>query len=88
MAAEASPSLVANLARLPGAVWRRSLRASVVVGTVLTALNHGDAIASGNYSAAWWWKIPLTYVVPFVVATYGALGSRTPAATTPPGGPS
>lgn len=63
-----------RLRALPAAVWQRSLRASVVVGTILTALNHGDAILQGHYSAAWWWKIPLTYVVPFVVATYGAFG--------------
>ena len=52
---------------------KRSLAAAVVVGTVLTALNQGDAIASGNAGGALYWKIPLTYCVPFIVATYGAL---------------
>ncbi len=56
-------------------VFRRSLRASVVVGSLLTLLNQGDYLLSGNLPAALWWKIPLTYVVPFVVATYGALGA-------------
>jgi hypothetical protein len=52
---------------------KRSLIASLVVGTVLTALNQGDILLSGQWSNALYWKIPLTYCVPFVVATYGAL---------------
>ncbi len=52
---------------------RRSLAAAVVVGTVLTALNQGDNLLSGRWDAALYWKIPLTYCVPFIVATYGAL---------------
>ena len=54
---------------------RRSLIASVVVGTVLTALNQGDAILTGQLAGALAWKIPLTYCVPFLVATYGALSN-------------
>lgn len=56
-------------------VLLRSLRASVVVGSLLTLLNQGDYLLSGNLPPALWWKIPLTYVVPFLVATYGALGA-------------
>ncbi len=52
---------------------RRSLAAAVVVGTILTALNQGDNLLSGRWDAALYWKIPLTYCVPFIVATYGAL---------------
>lgn len=54
---------------------RRSLLASAVVGTALTALNQGDAILLGQFSGALAWKIPLTYCVPFLVATYGALSN-------------
>ena len=54
---------------------RRSLLASAVVGTALTALNQGDAIIAGQISTALAWKIPLTYCVPFLVATYGALAN-------------
>ena len=54
---------------------RRSLVASLVVGTALTALNQGDAILSGQIAGALAWKIPLTYCVPFLVATYGALSN-------------
>jgi hypothetical protein len=55
-------------------VIRRSLRASLIVGTVLTALNQGDLLLTGDFPPALWWKVPLTYLVPFLVATYGALG--------------
>lgn len=54
---------------------RRSLIASAVVGTALTALNQGDVLLSGELVGALAWKIPLTYCVPFLVATYGALAN-------------
>lgn len=52
---------------------KRSLVAALVVGTVLTALNQGDTLLAGQWSNALYWKIPLTYCVPLMVATYGAL---------------
>ena len=54
---------------------RRSLVVAAVVGTALTALNHGDRMVTGNWASALLWKVPLTYMVPFVVATWGALSS-------------
>jgi len=52
---------------------RRSLMVGAVVGTILTLLNQGDSILTGNLKSALYWKIPLTYCVPFCVATFGAL---------------
>ncbi len=52
---------------------RRSITVALVVGTILTLLNQGDIILGGNWKSALYWKIPLTYCVPFCVATYGAL---------------
>ena len=52
---------------------RRSLMASLVVGAILTAINQGTIIFGGSWSDALYWKIPLTFCVPFCVATYGAL---------------
>ena len=52
---------------------RRSLMVSLVVGTALTLLNQGDTLLAGRWNNALYWKIPLTYCVPFLVATYGAL---------------
>ncbi len=57
---------------------RRSIIAALVVGTILTLLNQGDILLSGSWNNGLYWKIPLTYCVPFMVATYGALSnSRT-----------
>ena len=51
----------------------RSLAMALVVGSILAALNHGDSLFIGQGSSALLWKIPLTYLVPFFVATWGAL---------------
>ena len=40
---------------------------------MLTALNQGDAIVRGDLSSALLWKVPLTYCVPYLVTTWGAL---------------
>ena len=54
----------------------RSAKVAVVVGTLLVLLNQGDTLlGSADLPAALVWKIPLTYAVPFCVATYGALGN-------------
>jgi hypothetical protein len=52
---------------------KRSLAIALVVGTLLVAINQGDALLDARWSGALAWKIPLTYLVPFVVATWGAL---------------
>lgn len=52
---------------------RRSLGIAGVVGSLLLAINHGDAVLGGHWAAALAWKVPLTYLVPFVVASCGAL---------------
>ena len=54
---------------------KRSVLAAVLVGTALTALNQGDVLIAGDGGSALYWKVPLTYLVPFVVATWGALTS-------------
>jgi len=52
---------------------KRSLVASMVVGSILLMLNQGDFILSGEFHATLLWKVPLTYLVPFSVATWGAV---------------
>ena len=54
---------------------RRSIRIALIVGTVLLAINQGDALLAGRWDSALAWKAPLTYLVPFVVATWGALAN-------------
>jgi hypothetical protein len=52
----------------------RSLRVALVVGTVLCLINQGDSLLrDGSVN---WAKAVLTYVVPFMVSTYGAVSLR------------
>ena len=56
---------------------RRTLTIAVVVGTILTAINHADVIARGDATSATLAKAALNYVVPFVVSNLGLLvGTR------------
>jgi len=52
---------------------RRSLAIAAVVGTILLAINQGDLLLHDDWPSSLVWKVPLTYLVPFVVATWGAL---------------
>ncbi len=52
---------------------RRSFLTAIVVGTILIAINQGTVLADGDFPASLYWKISLTYCVPFSVATWGAL---------------
>jgi hypothetical protein len=52
---------------------RRSLLTAAVVGTILLLINQGNVILGGDFPRELFWKIPLTYSVPFCVATWGAL---------------
>ena len=54
---------------------RRSAATGLVVGTVLVAINQGGTLAAGHLGASLLWQIPLTYAVPFCVATWGALSN-------------
>jgi len=49
---------------------RRSLMVAVIIGTVLNAINQGPEIFTGHWPV--WWKLVLTYFVPFAVASYGS----------------
>ena len=54
---------------------KKAFLTACVVGTVLTAIKHGDVILSGNFPP--FLKIILTYCVPFCVTTWGAyLGKK------------
>ena len=69
--ADLTKCLLCALRHLP--MLKRSVAACFVVGTILTALNQGDILLAGHWNNALYWKIPLTYCVPFLVASYGAL---------------
>jgi hypothetical protein len=51
-------------------ILTRSLWVAVVIGTVLNLINQGDALWTG--APLDWVKLGLTFLVPFLVASYGA----------------
>ena len=55
-------------------VPRRALWTAVVVGTILNLINQGDALLADRPLD--WTKVLLTYLVPYCVATYGAVSFR------------
>jgi len=55
---------------------RRTIKIALVVGLVLTAINEGDVIASGEAGSATGVKIGLNFMVPFVVSNLGLLAGR------------
>ncbi|HEV8573650.1 MAG TPA: nitrate/nitrite transporter NrtS [Dehalococcoidia bacterium] len=56
-----------------GPLMRRSLIVAIIVGTILTAINQGNILLGGEFPPSLYWKIPLTYAVPYCVATTGAM---------------
>ena len=57
-----------------GGVPKSALIAALVVGTILNLINQGDALWSGGELN--FLKLGLTYLVPYCVATYGAVAAR------------
>jgi len=54
---------------------RRSGLTALVVGTVLVLINQGVALAAGEFRSTLVWQIPLTYAVPFCVASWARLAT-------------
>jgi len=63
----------ATLLFLRGATVATASRIALVVGTWLSLMNQGRAIADGNPP---WIKIALNYATPFVVSSLGYLAAR------------
>ena len=53
----------------------RSAKISLVVGTILVAINYGDSIFIDGLEQGDWLKIILTYMVPYFVSTYSVVVS-------------
>ncbi len=53
-------------------IVRRAIFTSLVVGTILAAINHGLEIVKLDIDADRLLRICLTYLVPYCVATYSA----------------
>ena len=56
-------------------ILRRSFLTALAVGSILVLINQGTLIFAGDFPAALGWKIPLTYLVLFLVTSWGALGN-------------
>lgn len=55
-------------------IVRRAAVVALIVGTILNLIAQGDFLIEG--AAINYWKICLTYSVPYCVATYGACTAR------------
>jgi hypothetical protein len=62
----------ARLAWSPDVV-RRALGYAVVVGAILIAINHGDALLRGDVDAVRGAKMGLTVLVPYLVSTLSSI---------------
>jgi hypothetical protein len=78
----AEPSSFLALARSPRVV-RRALLYALVVGAVLIAINHGDALLAGQVGAGRLWKMGLTVLVPYTVSTLSSVGALRSVAARP-----
>ena len=64
-------SLAGDRATLAG-----GLKVALVVGTVLNAINQGDRLLALRFDEVVWWKVGLTYLVPFGVSVFSAARIR------------
>lgn len=53
----------------------RAIKVAIFVGTILALINHGEKIMSLSLTYKDWFKIILTYLVPYAVSTWSAVGA-------------
>ena len=58
----------------PTEYQRDHFKVALVVGTLLNLINQGDAVFGGP--PVNWLKLTLTYAMPYLVSTYGAVAFR------------
>lgn len=56
-------------------VVKSSIKVSLIVGTLLALINHGGAILHMSLTNDNMFQILLTYLVPYCVSTYSAVGA-------------
>ena len=61
---------------IEGSTVRRGLKFALVVGTVLIAINHGDALLAGDVDPRRVARMSLTAVVPYLVSTFSTVAAR------------
>jgi hypothetical protein len=50
----------------------RAIKVAVIVGPILTVINQGDVLLSGQYSPRVFLKILLTFLVPYSVSSFSS----------------
>lgn len=66
-------------------ILTRSVIVAVLVGIALNLVNQGDVLLAGAQPL--WWKVALTFCVPFCVASYGSYSALVSAAKDDDNGP-
>ena len=56
-----------------GSVVRRAAFIALIVGHVLAAINHGHRIIAGTMTMLDWYKVGLTFLVPYTVSTISSV---------------
>ena len=54
-------------------IVKRGITFSIIVGTILISINHGDTILSGELTNTHIFKMVLTYFVPYFVSTLSSV---------------
>ncbi|MDQ0763882.1 nitrate/nitrite transporter NrtS [Streptomyces canus] len=74
MSAGEPPRLLATV--FSAASVSRCVPIALLVGTLLSLVNQGAVIASGDATAATWLRVLFNYLVPFCVSSAGFFGCR------------
>ncbi len=59
---------------ISGGIPKRALVIAITVGTILNLINQGDVLFNGT--SLHWGKLILTFIVPYLVSTHGAVSAR------------
>lgn len=58
-----------------GATVRRAIKVAIIVGTILCLINQWQAIIQRSIPIDWF-KVVLTYLVPYAVSSYSTVASK------------
>ena len=56
-------------------VVRRAIKCAIIVGAILIAINHGDALVRGEVGVTRAIQMSLTVLVPYTVSTLSSVGA-------------
>lgn len=70
-----------------GRTWRPALSVGLVVGSVLSAVNQGDALLTGQVDWLLGLRVVANFLIPYVVSSVGLLSAHRVARRSGPGHP-